>query len=330
MSLRPKGEISRIRRHISGLKKAPWLGQTRSWWPNCLFHCTDIQNAINILRTGELLSRERVKKAAQLQVDIASPGVIAQTSLDWQDYVRLYFRPKTPTQFRNEGFRPREQRQLDAHCPVPVYFIFGAMAVLSRSDSIFTHGNLASGVEPCSDVDDLGKIPFERVYHVGYFDPNVDSTITFHRNAEVLVPERLGLEGIGLVCCRSQAEYETFLHLLPPGTLANWVNKIGVRPDLGLFHNRWTFVKEVDMSNESVLFKFNRATETPGTFNARVEITEPLTGRRYSWNNEDYYANDNLDLRLHTLQNPEDYLVRLTLDEQLAFAGHYQEEDLPF
>ncbi len=84
------------------------------------------------------------------------------------------------------------------------------------------------------------------------------------------------------------------------------------------------------MSSESVLFKFNRATETPGTFNARVEITETLTGQRYSWYNEDYYANDNLDLRLHTLQNPEDYLVRLTLDEQLAFAGHYQEEDLPF
>ncbi len=79
-----------------------------------------------------------------------------------------------------------------------------------------------------------------------------------------------------------------------------------------------------------MFFKFNKATETPGTFNARVAITEPLTGQRYSWYNEDYYANDNLDLRLHTLQNPEDYLVRLSLDEQLAFAGHYQEEDLPF
>lgn len=330
MSLRPKGEISRIRRHISGLKKAPWLGPTRSWWPNCLFHCTDIQNAINILRTGELLSREQVKKAEQLQVDIASPGVIAQTSLDWQDYVRLYFRPKTPTQFRNEGFRPREQRQLDAHCPVPVYFLFGALAVLSRSDSFFTHGNLASGIEPYDSLDELEKIPFELVYHIGRFEPDERDKIVFHRNAEVLVPERLGLEEVLLISCRSQAEYETFLHLLPPGTLANWVSKIGVRPDLGLFHNRWTFVKEVDMSNESVFFKFNRATEAPGTFNARVEITEPLTGHRYSWYNEDYYANDNLDLRLHTLQNPEDYLVRLTLDEQLAFAGHYQEEDLPF
>ena len=166
MSLRPKGEIPRIRSHISALKKATWLGGTRSWWPNCLFHCTDIQNAINILRTGELLSREQVIKDAQLQVDIASSVVIAQTSLDWQDYVRLYFRPKTPTQFRNEGFRPRGQRQLDAHCPVPVYFIFDAMAVLSRSDSIFMHGNLASGVKPCGDIDDLANIPFELVYHV--------------------------------------------------------------------------------------------------------------------------------------------------------------------
>ena len=330
MSLRPKSEIARIRRHISSLKKAAWLGQSRSWWPNCLFHCTDILNAINILRTGELLSREQVKKSEQLQVDIASPSVIAQTSPEWQDYVRLYFRPRTPTQYRNEGFRPMGQWQLDSHCPVPVYFLLDALSVLSRSDSLFTHGNLASGIEPSGDVDELEKIPFELVYHVGYFDPTERNTIIFHRNAEVLVPERLGLEGVRLISCRSQAEYETFLHLLPPGTLAKWVDKIGVRPDLGLFHNQWTFVQEVDMTTESLLFKFNKATATPGPFNARVQITEPPTGLRYSWHNEVYYANDTLNLKLHTVRNPQDYLVRLTLDGQLAFAGRYQEEDLPF
>lgn len=332
MSLRPKNEISRIRRHISSLKKAPWLGQTRSWWPNCLFHCTDIQNAISILKTGELLSREQVKKAEQLQVDIASRRVIANTSMDRQDYARLYFRPKTPTQFLNEGFRPIGHRPLDAHCPVPVYFLFDAISVLSRSDSFFTHGNLASVSvsEPSNSVDELKQIPFELVYHVGPFGPAERDTIIFHRNAEVLVPERLGLAGVRRVFCRSQAEYETFLHLLPPGTLSKWVNKIGVRPDLGLFHNRWTFVNEVDMSTDSVVFKFNKATEAPGPFNARVQITESATGLRYSCDREAYYANDNLSLKLHTVKNPEDYLIRLTLDEHLAFAGRYQEEDLPF
>ena len=84
------------------------------------------------------------------------------------------------------------------------------------------------------------------------------------------------------------------------------------------------------MDTESVLFKFNKATVTPGAFDARVEITEAFTGQRYSWHNDNYDADDNLNLKLHTLKNPEDYLVRLTLDDQLAFAGHYQEEDLPF
>ena len=43
-----------------------------------------------------------------------------------------------------------------------------------------------------------------------------------------------------------------------------------------------------------------------------------------------YDADDVLDLRLHTLKNPEDYSVRLLLDDNLAFTGRYQEDDLPF
>lgn len=36
----------------------------------------------------------------------------------------LYFRPRTPTQFHNEGIRPPLQRgQSGAHCPVPIFFV---------------------------------------------------------------------------------------------------------------------------------------------------------------------------------------------------------------
>ena len=280
-----------------------------------------------------MLSRKQAQDDEQLQVDIASPDVIAQTPAEWQDYVRLYFRPRTPTQYRNEGFRPIGQWQLDAHCPVPIYFLFNSIAVLSRGDSLFAEGNVGRGAIPIGKIDHLESIPFEKVYHDTWFD-NTDVEITreivYHRHAEVLVPQRLGIGDLRLICCRSQAEYETLIHLLPPGTLARWVDKIGVRPNLRLFHNRWTFVKEADMSAERVLFKFNKGTATPGPFGAHVQITELPTGLSYSWSRTEFFAADTLDLSLYSVKNPEDYSVHLTLDGQLVFASRYQEEDLPF
>lgn len=330
MSNRSKGQIAAIRRHLTGLKNAPWLGVSRHWWPETLFHCTDLLNAVGILRHGELLSRLQATKSGRLQVDIASPGIIAQTDLDWQDHVRLYFRPRTPTQNRNEGFRPIGAQQLGSHCPVPIYFLFDAISILSREDSLFTVGNVAAGAQPINDIDRLQEVPFESVYHDTWFDPSERSTIVFHRNAEVLIPQQLDLQALRMICCRSQAEYETFIHLLPAGTRAQWVGKIGVRPNLGLFFARWTFVELLAMNSERLYFRFNKGTQTPGPFDARVEIVESASGLRYSWNNSSFQADDVLDLRLHTVKNPQDYAIRLMLDNHLAFAGRHQEDDLPF
>lgn len=331
MSLRPKDEVLEIRRVMAELKKAPWLGPGRRWWPNYLFHCTDILNAVNILRHGELLSRVQAKTTGRLQVDIASPDIIAQTELKWQDYVRLYFRPRTPTQYANEGFRPIDQRQYGAHCPVPIYFLFKAESVLERADCLFTDGNVAAGeATPSNSIVTFRQIPFDLVYHDTWFEPVDRGRIVYHRNAEVLVPRRLGLSALSFIFCRSQAEYATLLYLVPAGPLTRWVDMIGVRPNLQLFFNRWTFVEQVEMSPKRLLFRFNKASATPGPFDAHVEIVEPPSGLKYAWHNGQFEASDVLDLSLHNMKNPQDYSVRLLLDQHLAFAGRYQQEELPF
>ena len=332
MRPRASAETVRIREHIEALKGASWLGPTRRWWPGFLFHCTDILNIVNILKSGELLSRVQAKASNTLEIDIASSDVIARTALEWQDYVRLYFRPKTPTQYNNEGFRPRGQWALNSHCPVPICLLFDSIAVLSRADSLFTDGNVGAGAQPSGIVDDLQGIPFRLVYHDTWFEPDERGKIVYHRNAEVLVPQRLGLDCLRAIICRSQAEYETLLYLLPPGIHSRWVDQISVRQNLNLFNNRWTFVEQVDMSNERVAFRFNRSTTTPGPFVAYVEIFEPLADgpKKYTWQDNEYQAKDALSLNLRTLTDPSDYSVRLTLDGQLAFANRYQEDRLPF
>ena len=331
MTLRPEAEILDIRQHLDELRQAAWLGPARQWWPACLFHCTDILNVASILEQGELLSRVQAEKTGRLQVDIASPEVIAGTHSQWQDYVRLYFRPRTPTQYRNEGFCPLNQWSWNSHCPVPVYFIFNAVAVLSHADCRFSDGNLGSdyaNVE--SSVSFLKQIPFNVVYHDTWFNPLERDQIVHHRNAEVLVPQRMGLESLLSIGCRSDAEYKTLLHLLPSGVHSRWVDKVGVRTKLHLFNRKWTFVEQAEMNSERIIFRFNRNSSTPGPFDARVELTDPETGQRYHWHDGEYQAKNTLTLQLHQLRNPFDYTVRLFLDDQLAYANRYQADDLPF
>ena len=330
MRPRANAETVRIREHIESLKGAPWLGDTRRWWPGFLFHSTDIRNIVNILKSGELLSRVQAETAKSLQVDIAAPEIIAHTPTESQDYVRLYFRPQTPTQYHNEGFRPVGHWGLGAHCPLPVYLLLDAFAVLSRQDSLFTDGNVASGAQTRQSAEDLDNIPFDLIYHVGTIPSEDIRTVVYHRNAEVLVHQRLGIDAVRYLVCRSQAEYETLLYLLPPGVHSRWVDQIRVGPIL--FFRQWTFVEQVEMTNRRVIFKFNRDSKTPGPFDAQVEIVEALgVGsqpilRRFPR----FRANNTLDLDLSDLQDPSDYSVRLTLDDQLAFANRYQEDHLPF
>ena len=331
MTLRSESDVSVIRQHLDELRKQPWMDRARQWWPTCLFHCTDITNVVSILRQGEIVSRNRITATGLLPMDIASPDIIEGTDSRWPGCVRLYFRPKTPTQYDNEGFRPVGQRALNSHCPVPVYLIFDALAVLSRTDSCYSDGNLGSAnANVYEDLSFLKQIPFDLVYHDTRFDRSERDQIVYHRNAEVLVPQRMGLESLRHIGCRSDAEYKTLLHLLAPGTRSRWVDKLGVRPNLQLFNRKWTFVEEVDMNTEKIVFHFNRNSFTPGPFDTRFEIVITATGMKYQWRDEAYQCNQLLVVSLSNLGNPPDYTARLFLDDQLAYANRYQGDDLPF
>lgn len=69
------------------------------------YHYTDIHNAINILKEGKLYSRNLAIEKGLMVNDNASEEVISNTRSSVFDCVRLYFRPKTPTQYYNEGYK---------------------------------------------------------------------------------------------------------------------------------------------------------------------------------------------------------------------------------
>src|SRR2546426_496311 len=102
-----KADAEAIRAFIRDLTHKPWLVATNhAHWPSFLFRVDDVRAAASILERGALCSRNRASALGLLQHDSASRGVI-EHSPDWiKDCVRLYFRPRTPTEFRSEGFRP--------------------------------------------------------------------------------------------------------------------------------------------------------------------------------------------------------------------------------
>ena len=296
-----------------------------------MFHCTDIKNVVSILSNGEIYSRSRITSAGQLPVDIASPQVMKAQTSNGKTTCVCTFGQELPLSIETRDFVQLVQQELNAHCPVPVYLIFDALAVLSRADSCFSDGNMGSPqANVHTDVSSLEQIPFNMVYHDTWFDPSERDRIVHHRNAEVLAPERMGLENLRYIGCLSDAEYKTLLHLLPSGTHSRWADKIGVRPSLQLFNRQWTFAEQAELSTERIVFHFNRTSLTPGPFDTKIEIHETVTGMKYLWHNLQFQCDRAFSLALSNLRNSFDYTASLTLDGHLAYADRYQDDDLPF
>jgi hypothetical protein len=321
-----KKDAAEIKTHLRHLRQAGWLGPARKWWPDYVYHFTDITNAVSILRCGKLLCRSQAKIAT----DIASAQVIGQTDDAWKNQVRLYFRPRTPTQFHNEGFRPvANLGGLHAHCPMPVFFLFDAETILTQEHTQFSDGNLASS-SPCvgSDAGFLTSIPFEKVFHDSWLNEHEKRNIIYHRHAEILVPNELELNSLKWLVCRSEAEVRTLNHLLPSKTWDKYSKKIKVsRP---LFFRRWTFVEKAELDQRLIKIWFNPSTLTPQPFKARLDILDTVNGLSLYWENASFTANNQLLIRSHQLGDQVPYEVKFTLDGSLAYSDEYFPEQIPF
>lgn len=201
----------------------------RGWWPQYVYHVTDVSNAIEILNTGVLHSRAECEHRGLMCHDNANPGVIASTDPDHLRFVRIYFRPQTPTQYINEGIKLT--RRDDGHCPVPIFFFFRFVDLLARDDAHFSRGTMAGGGRTYSQRRDyFGDIPFDDVYSTGGWGKHStlrQADIRKARHAEVLIPDslRLGPE-LRAIVCRSPAERITLLDGLSEEASARWSRRV--------------------------------------------------------------------------------------------------------
>src|SRR6185312_15408524 len=232
----------------------PWYPY-RSKWPSRLFHHAPIENAVRILTDGNLRSRDDPQN--RKDKDVAAAGVIdARTHA--HNSARLYFRPRTATQYHIEGIRKLGECSYGetAHAPVLVMMVFYSRSILSIPGVKFCDRNMQLGTAvPDDTAEYFSKIPFEKVFHVGGIGG--DRSIIDHRCAEVLVPSPMPLRGhLQWIFCRTFAEHEMFSHLLGR-TRDAWLDKMVVSEDFSVFERRFVFVDYVGISHEGVTFQLN-------------------------------------------------------------------------
>lgn len=306
---------------------ARYKSDSRSWWPKFLFHYSELQNVVSILESGVLLSRSGAVSRGLLQIDSASQSVLLKTSETIKECVRLYFRPKTPTQYSNEGIRPRNNRSHGSHCPIPVMLLFDSRDILTRESTQFSRGSLAGhapGKTGCR-ASFFGKLPFNRIYHNSWFRPEERSMIIASRHAEVIVPRSLDLDALKYIWCRSDAERDTLLSLLSENTRRVWEKKIFFGRKYDLFFAKWAYVDRVQLGHSVIEWNFNSNSMEPGRFDLKVRLEDQSSGRILRGSKDAFVANKKI---LWKFKNPVyHYSIDLWMDECLAYHGYYRKTD---
>lgn len=259
------------------------LHKSIQWWPNYFYHFTDIHNAIGIIDKEWIYDRSTALEKSLMLSDNASESVINATVEQSKHYGRLYFRPLTPTQYHNEGYKPpfARNRNVNASCPIPVFFCLDAEKTLHTEGIQFVECGLAGNMhrEMMSGEDAYGRLHFDKIYHNGAHE--VGSDITQFRHSEIIREGGIPVdELISYIVCRTLAEKQTLLYMLQhqlPYKYKKYYKRIIYNPQLNMFFNNGIFIQAVYALRNGLRIDLNDANMRIGRENAlgndiKVEI----------------------------------------------------------
>jgi hypothetical protein len=193
--------------------------------------------------------------------DNASRQVIDMTNSNVISKVRFYFRPLTPTQYYNEGYKHpllRYDQDENANVPVPVFLLFDLDKLLSLPGVEFSEKSQAGyGTRTYSGVDAFSKLNFDYIYDNTF--ENFDTTKQY-RHAEIVHQNSLAIEScISNILCRNNLERTTLLNLLKeenPLAFAKYKNIIKVYKR-DTFENNGLFISDCSYHSNKVSITFS-------------------------------------------------------------------------
>ncbi len=283
-----------------------------SWWPSFAFHFTDVNNAVSILNTGFLYSRIDAKRQGLMENDNASSQVISITSEGVSSKVRFYFRPKTPTQYFNEGYKHKSIRYAsdeNANIPVPIFLLFRLGDVLKQSGVVFSESSQAGhGATQLSGIDSFAKMDFEKIYDNDF--RNFKETKEY-RQAEILAPNPFKIDSsLHAILCRNEIERLTLINLLREKNRSalKRYNKLIKVHNQDLFENNGLYVSRCDFSSGNVMISFSDSA-------AKKKYTE--------WRMKEYNLKSltpvDMDIRLYWMTIEHNVLYQSFFNVQLNY-----------
>lgn len=232
-----------------------------SWWPRFAYHYTDITNAASILKSGYLYSRSNAKELGIMSNDNASRQVIDMTQTEAISCVRFYFRPLTPTQYYNEGYKhPQLRYDNDEHAntPVPVFFLFDLEKILSLPGVQFSEqGQSGYGAQLKSGADEFTALNFDNIYS-NRLD-NIQETKKY-RHAEILHPNSMPVDSyLHAILCRNNLERTSLLNILKETdyvSFKKYQDKIKICKE-DMFENNGLFITDCSYHDDVISIVFS-------------------------------------------------------------------------
>lgn len=152
-----------------------------NYTPLKVYHFSHLFNAINIIKSRKILSRNKAERLNSLKYDAA--GAVVHRTNKAHPYARFYFRPQSPTQFYNEclgwdsslktnWYKPKSYypQACNLHlpkCPMPIFFEFDIREIISKMPEkcYYSTGNLQTNFANVIKVEDVpDRIRTEYLY----------------------------------------------------------------------------------------------------------------------------------------------------------------------
>lgn len=203
------------------------------------YHMTDLPNFIQCLKYGALLSRAQLASLNRKYGSAAKPEVLARRThrtiiddgreyaVSLEHYVPLYFRTRTPMQYRTEGIKVVPDDF--PHVPRPVLIQF-RVADLITEDSLVADGN-ASDDETVvvKGADGISRLRPTTILGEGSW---YNEEIKRVRQAELLIPCSLSLGKASAVFFRTPAELRAAEESAWDQGALDYFRQASVKPDL--------------------------------------------------------------------------------------------------
>lgn len=224
-------------------------------------HTTSFENFIKIYKNKKLYSRNYLENNHINFEDIANQDVVNKQKRE-HDYVRFYFRPKTPTNYRNEGIKCtkslnkkncidlgngilKDEEYNKQQSANPVVMIFN-YSIAQNKNSKYKQSNKINQ-ELVNSIQELKN--WDLIFAEGkYENPILKEYEKPFRMAEFLYPNFIETNEIKKIVFRSKCDKERAIQLLGND------NRFIV--DTSYFCNNYLYVKDYTLSRHATSLKF--------------------------------------------------------------------------